>query len=197
MTAHTLLSNPSFAGAAYSPWVADAVSGACAFAIPFAASASHDKDSDGGGSIASTSTGCDNNGASFAVVGESQTFSIAGASPSAQAYSFWYETAIPTVGDAADGCLVGSGAVGDIVVKINGTTVATVAPVADGGWHQVSGTTTALVTGSNSFDVSASISGAKGVTAVFEPRTGTYVCRNTVYGAESMSFDDFSVMASW
>lgn len=189
--AHVLLANGSFASASFASWTADA---AASLGCPnlFAATAT-DQDADGGGAFSSTGTSCDTNGASYATAGLNQTFSIAG-TPTSQTWSLWYQAALVSAGDDIN-CIKNAGTVANLVVKVNGTTVGTLAaPRTDGVWHNFFGTTTAMVSGSNTVDVSVQISGASGQHLVLIG--GQQYCR-TVTASQLFFVDNVNLQATW
>lgn len=187
--AHALLTNPSFASASFASWSADGVTGSCTGANAFAATASLADDADGGSATASTIASCDTNGASFATVGLSQAFTAA-STPTSQTWSLHYFGALSSAGDALN-CSQNNGVVQNLVVKINGTTVGTLAgPTLDSHWHTFNGTTTAMVTGSNTLDVTVQISGAKG------SALSSGLCRST-FTSQVFNLDAFSLQATW
>jgi hypothetical protein len=146
-TVHSpLLANNTFTGGSFTSWT----NGAC-----FAAASASDQDGDSGYARGSggASPGCTAN--------MSQTFTVSGA-PAAQSYSLWYAWAPVQYGDPYE-CTLGTGNASNLKIIVNGTTVATVAaPTGDSVWHQVAGSMSALVNGSNTLTVQVTLVGATG-----------------------------------
>lgn len=185
-----LIANHSFASNSFTSWAATTPSytGSCAASSGFASVASPAEDADGGASQGSSgaTTTCASGGT--ATIGETQTFSIAG-TPTAQTYSYWYNITQVTAGDPVN-CVQGVGTVSEIDLTLNSTTFQTLSPTMDGAWHQVTGSTSALVSGSNTITIKS----------VNQSATGTQrnptICGATVNTAQPTTIDNIVLTAT-
>jgi hypothetical protein len=153
-----ILANNTFSGGSFTSWsdTTPSYTGACTTSNGFAGVNATDEDGDTGYVTGSTtaSTACS---AGTATIGLTQSFTING-TPTSQSYSFWYYIT-PAIynGGSCTGDTPGS--YSNLKLVINGTTVSTTAsPTGNSAWHQVSGTTTALVSGSNTLTLSITLS---------------------------------------
>lgn len=185
---HTpILSANTFAGGAFYPWTS-ANAGSCAGG-PFSATASTDEDGDNGYAVGSSS-GCV---ATPAQVTLAQTFTTGGA-PTSQSYSFYYKAKQAVSGSAS--CTLATGTA-SLSVKIGSTTIATPTLTLDGAWHQVSGTTTAMVSGSNTLTFTATLAGANGQKQFYSTQIKNYVCRNAGIAPQTLQIDNVVLTGTW
>lgn len=185
---HTpILANNSFAAGAITGWSSSFTYAGCGSGGTANAVNAADQDSDSGFASEGSGPLCLNG--NVAIVSVSQTFTIAG-NPSSQRYSVWYNWTPVNAGDV--GCTQVSGAVNNFQVTINGHVQTTIpAPVGDGAWHQVSATTTDLLNGSNTFTVTASVSGARGLLP-----SGDFCTIQQTF-AQTLLFDNATLTASY
>ena len=147
-----LVANNTFSSGALSPWTSTN-SGSCN-GYTFTVASSPDEDGDSA-FVNGSSAQCSS---TPAVVNLTQTFSTSGA-PTAQTYSFWYNAPTAKSGDSR--CTQTAGIVA-LVAAINGTNLPAITVTQDGKWHQVSGTTALMGSGSNTFKVTATLTAATG-----------------------------------
>lgn len=186
-----ILANNTFSGGSFASWTADTVGGTCTTGTNFAGNSGTDEDSDSG--FTSATSICFTSGATYGMFGFNQTFNIGG-TPTSQSYSFWYQAPYILTGDPVN-CDQNNGFVTNITLKVNGTTVRTISlPTQDTSWHQVTGTTSLLVSGSNTLDLSVQLSGAKGSTLRFIG--GHYICQTTT-ASQPFYVDNFSLTATY
>lgn len=183
-----LLTNPTFNGGGFGSW-SSANTGGCT-GLLFTGQNSADQDGDAGRAQASSGT-CS---ATPAQVTLAQTFSISG-TPTSQTYSFWYMAPLTQYGDPVN-CTQGTGTA-SLSLKVNGTTTSLGSVTTDGAWHHLSGTTSALVNGSNTVTVTATIAAALGQTSHYSRADGIYICYGSAAVAQSVNLDDFSLSAVW
>jgi hypothetical protein len=167
ITHSPILTNNTFTGGSFVSW-SSSNTGACG-GNPFVGQNTSDEDNDNGYALAS-SLGCTSTAAVITLV---QTFTISG-TPTSQTYSFWYKAAQSSFGDPTN-CTQGYGGA-SLALKVNSTIIATPSLTLDGAWHQISGMTTALVNGSNSLTVTATLSAASGQSSTYIPKYGIYRC---------------------
>lgn len=181
-TTHSpILANNTFFGGGFSPW-SSTNGGSCSGSL-FAGQNAADQDGDNGLVYASSGTCTTGNSVTL-----TQTFSISG-TPTVQTFSFWYNGPSVASGDP-NNCTQGTGSVG-LTVTVNGTTVATPTLTLDGNWHQVTGTMSALTTGSNTLTFTAALLAAAGTYSRYNPKTQQLVCNTyTTKVAQTLSLDD-------
>jgi hypothetical protein len=186
---HTpILANNSFAGGSFVSWSSANV-GSCTGAL-FSSLNGGDEDGDGGFANAS-SLGCTTTAAQVTLV---QSFSTGGA-PTSQTYSFWYKGAQATSGDSS--CTLQTGSA-SFVLKIGSTAIATVAsPTLDGAWHQVTGTMSAMVSGSNTLTLTATLQGARGQYNRYNPKIQGYICTFAGTAIQQIQVDNFVLSGVW
>jgi hypothetical protein len=164
---HTpILANYTFAAGSFSSWSA---SGSGCTTGTTALHGVNATGQDGTGYAAGDSgTTCNDNTGTFATLKASQTFTIVG-TPTTQSFSFWYLANLTTQGDAR--CGVDSSSVQAIRLTVNGTTVLTdSAPTVNSTWIHETGTTSGLVSGSNTVTIEADVlAGARGMNYVTGP----------------------------
>ena len=176
---HTpILSNNTFAGAVFSPWTAD---GSATCSANFAASTTDQEGTDGGSATGNSSNGT-------CTIGMSQTFNVT-AAPTSQSLSFYYETPNVSAGDGIN-CTAGTGSA-TITIKLNGTTISTITnPTYDSSWHPVSTPISAMVSGSNTLDITVSLTAASGT-------TGSPACTTHQYAQQHVYIDNVQLTATY
>lgn len=187
---HTpILANNTFSGGSVTSWSASYSYAGCTSGGTAVAVNGADEDSDSGYADEGSGVFCVNG--NTVTVALTQSFSIAG-NPASQSYSFWYRWT-PVVEGDANNCIQQTGAVNNLQVVINSHTETTIPnPVGDSAWHHVSGTTIDLITGTNTFAVQASVSGARG-----NSLNGQGICSTPNLGAQTLDVDNASLTATW
>lgn len=194
-TAHAVNSNPTHTpivanntfASGLTPWTSANLS-ACSGAL-FSQNNSPGEDP-GNGYASSNSLGCTATAAQVTLV---QAFTTGGA-PTSQTYSFYYNAPIASSGDPACDQEFGSAS---LAVKVNSTTLTTIAITPDGAWHQVSGTMSAMVSGSNTLTFTATLSGARGETNRYNARTLSYACAVANTNPQVLQIDNVVLSGVW
>lgn len=188
-SAHTpILANNSFAGDVFTSWsdTTTVYGGSCATSTAYNSSATSPQDADGGDAVGSSGATSTCATGLNVTLGIQQTFTIAG-TPTSQSWSFYYKWASV---DSTGTCDI-SGNSANAVLKLNGTTVSTTAaPTDDNAWHQVSGTTTLLVNGSNTLSLTVQLQ-----TGVHY--TNQTSCLGLTYQAQPFYFDHLTLTATY
>lgn len=184
---HTpILSNNTFFQGNWSPWTS-ANTGGCTGSLFSASMSSSDEDADSGLASAG-SLSCYISGS---VITLSQTVSISG-TPTSQTYSFWYRGSVETAGDVVT-CTQGLGSA-SLSLTINSVAQSAIGVLnLDGNWHQVTGSTTSLATGSNTFTLSATLTAAKGTYHKSGAPAGS--CTGISISPQTLQVDNFSLSA--
>jgi hypothetical protein len=197
---HTpILTNNTFAGS-FSAWSSSYANGAtaCTMAVPTAFNYNSGTGEDGAG-YASATSGTNTPGTSanqcYTTHTLSQTFSISG-SPTSQSYSFWYES--PSVGGGGDSsnCSPAYGSA-TITFKINSTVVQNGSAQLGTAWHQLSGTTTALVNGSNTVTLTVVLNEGVNQSSHFNSTTQIYTCLAGSAVNATFDVDNFALAATY
>ncbi|MHB8704620.1 MAG: hypothetical protein ACYC8W_10895 [Candidatus Tyrphobacter sp.] len=158
-----ILANNTFSGGSFTSWTDTGPTyiGSCATSTAFAGVNAADEDGDTGfaqgASGATAVCVATHSPAGGVTLGLSQSFSIA-STPTAQTYSFWYDWVAVTYGSYCQTY----GTATNLVFKLNGTTITTISSPAQNAWTHVSGSTTALISGSNSIEVDVTLTSATG-----------------------------------
>lgn len=183
-----ILANHSFAGDVFTSWsdTTTVYGGSCATSTAYNSSAASPQDADGGDAVGSSGVTSTCATGLNVTLGLQQTFTISG-TPTSQSWSFYYKWAhVDTTGT----CDI-QGASANAVLKLNGTTVSTTAaPTDDNAWHQVSGTTTLLVNGSNTLSLTVQLQ--SGV-----HYTNQTSCLTPTYQAQPFYFDNIALTATY
>jgi len=187
---HTpILANNTFSAGATTSWTitgptygAGCASGATAFAGVNAT----DQDGDSGFVEGTSGTACVAGGIHTATTSIAQTVSIVG-TPTNQSWSLWLLAPQATAGIST--CTIGTGTL-TLTVTINATQVYSGTGGYPTGWTQLSGTTTALVNGSNTVTLQAVISGAVGY-------VNSPLCTTAAETSQAVSVDDVKLTATY
>jgi hypothetical protein len=184
-----ILANNTFSAGSFTSWsdTTPSYTGSCSTSTGFAGKNATDEDGDAGYATGSSSASI-SCVSGKATIGLTQSFTING-TPTSQSYSFWYYITPATYnGGSCTGDTPSS--VSNLTLVINGTTVSTTAaPTVNSAWHQVSGTTTALVSGSNTLTLTITLSSSKYA-------TNQSTCIGTTYQSQSANIDNVVLTAT-
>jgi hypothetical protein len=115
-----------------------------------------------------------------------QTINVGG-TPTAQTYSLYYYFIPATAG--INTCTFGLGALSNLVMTDNGTTIVSVSSPTQGAWVHLSGSTTVLTAGSQVIKITLTLAPAIG--------TSGFMCRTTNIVAQPVAIDNVSLKATW
>ena len=186
---HTpILANNTFSAGATTSWTITGPTygaGCSSGATAFTGINATDQDGDSGFVEGTSGTACVG-GTDTATTSIAQTVSIVG-TPTNQSWSLWLLAPQATAGIST--CTIGRGNL-TLTVMINATQVYSGTGGYPTGWTQLSGTTTALVNGSNTVTLQAIVSGAAGA-------TNFPLCTIIAVSSQAVSVDDVKLVATY